>query len=142
MPHRPRGLALILLALAFPAAAAADDLKGADALLCTAVQATLCTEDGDCVVDNPWSLNIPQFLEVSFKDKKISTTRASGENRATPMRTLERDGDLIIIQGVENARAFSLVISESNGMLSAAVARDGKAVSVFGACTPMAPATR
>jgi hypothetical protein len=38
---------------------------------------------------------------------------------------------------LENGRAFSLVINESTGMLSAAVARDGKSVGVFGACTPM-----
>jgi len=53
------------------------------------------------------------------------------------MRTLERDGGLIFIQGVEMGRAFSFVISESTGMLSVAVARDGKNVSVFGACTPI-----
>jgi len=141
MRKRLVGLILVLLALALPYAAAADDLAGAPALLCTAVQATVCTEDGDCVVDNPWAFNIPQFLEVNLKDKKISTTKASGENRSTPIRTLEREGDLIIIQGIENGRAFSFVISQSTGMLSAAVARDGKSVSVFGACTPLAGAS-
>mgnify|MGYP003581367034 CR=1 FL=1 len=116
------------------------DLAGAQVVLCTAVRATVCTEEGDCKTDNPWAFNIPQFLEVNLKDKALYTTKASGENRTTPIRTLERDGDQIFIQGIENGRAFSFVISESSGMLSAAVARDGKAVSVFGACTPMATA--
>ena len=67
----------------------------------------------------------------------MSTTKASGENRSTPMRTLEKENGLIFIQGIEQGRAFSLVIAESTGTLSVAVARDGKAVSLFGACTPL-----
>jgi hypothetical protein len=67
----------------------------------------------------------------------MATTKASGEDRSTPIRTLERENGLIYIQGIEGGRAFSFVISESTGLLSVAVARDGKAVSVFGACTPL-----
>ena len=129
-----------LLALLFLAAgrnAAADDLTGAQSLLCTAVQATLCSDEADCVTQSPWDLNIPQFLELNLKDKKMSTTKASGEDRSTPIRTLEREDGLIFVQGIEMGRAFSFVISEKTGMLSVAVARDGKAVSVFGACTPL-----
>ena len=130
-------LPLVFLALALPGAAAADDLTGKEALLCTAVQATLCTDASDCIIENPCDLNIPQFLEVNLKDKTVATTKASGENRATPIRTLLREDGLIVLQGVEAGRAFSFVIAEKTGMLSAAVARDGKTVSVFGACTPM-----
>jgi hypothetical protein len=126
-----------LLALATTAAAVADDLTGSQSLLCTAVQATICSDDGDCVISTPWDLNIPQFLELDLKGKRISTTKASGENRSTPIRTLERENGLLFIQGIEMGRAFSFVIAEDTGMLSAAVARDGRAVSVFGACTPL-----
>jgi hypothetical protein len=137
MIQRFQSLVLVIAALALPAVLAADDVSGQQALLCTAVQATLCTDDGDCVIDNPAELNIPQFLELNLKDKTISTTKASGENRSTPIRTLLRENGLIILQGVEMGRAFSFVITEKTGLLSAAVARDAKTVSVFGACTPM-----
>jgi len=118
----------------------ADDLTGVDRLLCTAVQATSCLEGGDCVVDLPWNLNVPQFIEVDLAGKRLSTTRASGENRVTPITHLTREGGLIVLQGYENARAFSFVITEATGRASVAIATDGKAVAVFGACTPMAPA--
>ena len=133
---------LVLISASLSVAVAADDLKGSNQVLCTAVQAMVCSQDGDCVVDNPWAFNIPQFLQVDLTEKKVSTTRASGENRASAMKTLERDDEAIYIQGVENGRAFSLVINESTGMLTAAVARDGKSVGVFGACTPMPTATK
>jgi len=118
-------------------AARADDLSEATKILCTAVQATRCTESGDCKMDLPWNLNVPQFIEVDLTTKRMSTTAASGENRATTAGTMSREKGKIVLQGVENNRAFSLFIDEASGMLTAAVAADGQAVAVFGACTPM-----
>ena len=101
----------------------------------TAVQATRCAEEGDCYQDLPWNLNVPQFIQVDLVAKRLSTTKASGENRSTPIEYLKRAGGVIVLQGFEGGRAFSFVISEATGMLSAAVAAEGKAVVVFGACT-------
>ena len=115
--------------------AQADDLTGARQLLCTAVQATRCAEEGDCYQDLPWNLNVPQFIQVDLNAKRLSTTKASGENRSTPNEYMKREGGVIVLQGFEGGRAFSFVISEGTGMLSAAVAAEGKAVVVFGACT-------
>jgi hypothetical protein len=139
MRNRLSGSVLTLLILAAPAAA--DDLTGQQVFLCAAAQAALCTDYGDCDTFAPWDLNIPQFIEVNLKDKTLSTTKASGENRSTPIRNMAREDGQIVLQGVEAGRAFSFVINEKSGMMSVAVAREGKAVAVFGACTPMpAPA--
>jgi len=124
-------------AMALAAAVRGDDLKGQDRILCTAVQATVCTTDGDCTIEAPWNLNIPQFIEINLKDKTASTTKASGENRSSPLSTVNRADGLIVIQGVEAGRAFSFVITEDTGFASIAVARQNLTVSVFGACTPM-----
>jgi len=135
---RKTTLTAIALVLALAATGAwADDLTGANALLCTAVQATKCVEDGECDVDLPWNLNIPQFIEVDLAAKQLRTTQASGENRVTPIRHLIREGGLIVLQGFEKERAFSFVITEETGRLSVAVAAPGRAVAVFGACTPL-----
>ena len=119
----------------------ADELTGADRFLCSAAQATVCSIDGSCASEPPWKLDIPQFIEVDLGEKTLSTTEASGENRSTPIKNLERDEGMIVLQGYENGRAFSFVIAEEDGMASIAVARDGLSVAVFGACTPM-PAER
>ena len=118
------------------AATYADDLTGADRILCTAVQATVCDTSGECEIGSPWLWNIPQFIVVDFKEKSLGTTKASGENRVTPIKNIQRADGLIFLQGVEGGRAFSFVIEEETGDLSAAVARNGVTVSVFGACTP------
>ncbi len=118
-------------------AASADDLGGSDHFLCTPVQATLCIEDGECAVELPWNVNIPQFIEVDLEAKRLATTEASGENRATPIEHLRRVDGAIVFHGFEMGRAFSWVIDEASGRVTAAIAADGVAVAVFGACTPL-----
>jgi hypothetical protein len=133
-------LPLVVALLLVPSVSRADDLSKQDLLLCTAVSVMHCTDDGDCVIDLPWNLNIPQFIQVNLKDKTLSTTKASGENRSTPIRNLQREEGQIYLQGIENGRAFSFVINEQSGMMSVGVAKEGTVVSVFGACTPLAQA--
>jgi hypothetical protein len=133
-------LKLLLLAASMTLASSAlqaDDLSGASDLLCTSVQATICYADGDCEIGAPWNWNVPQFIEIDLEQKTLSTTEASCENRATPIKSLEYSDGLIFLQGIENGRAFSFVIDEATGFASVAVARAGITVSVFGACTPM-----
>ena len=115
----------------------ADDLTGADNLLCTAVEVNICFETGECDDGPPWNFNIPQFIEIDLEDRTLSTTQASGENRSTPIKHLQRADGIIVIQGFENERAFSFLIGEESGILTVAVARDGIGVTVFGACTPL-----
>jgi len=136
--NRVRATQLVLALLLFLATfARADDVRSADNLLCTAVQVTQCFPDGECVISPPWELNVPQFIEVDLAQRTLRTTRASGQNRTSPIKNLERSGGLVVIQGFENGRAFSFVIVEESGMASMAVAAEDLAVSVFGACTPL-----
>jgi hypothetical protein len=115
----------------------ADDVSDADRLLCASIKATRCDLDG-CVTGDPVLWNIPQFIEVDLVAEQLQTTAASGQNRATPITTLVREGGSIFIQGVEGGRAFSLVIDEASGQLDAAVAAaSGSSTAVFAACTPL-----
>ena len=130
-------IVLVTIASLVPGPATADDLGDANTILCTASIATLCLEDGECETGPPWNWNIPQFIEIDFAAKQLRTTKASGENRSTAIKNLQREDGLIFLQGVEKGRAFSFVITEKTGLSSVAVARDGVTVSGFGACTPI-----
>jgi hypothetical protein len=115
----------------------ADDLRGADTMLCSAVEATLCDAGGDCASGPPWNWQVPQFLEIDLKKGVLATTAASGENRTTPIRNHERSDGKIFLQGVEQGRAFSFVINEQTGIAAVAIAGDELTVTVFAACTLM-----
>lgn len=142
MRKRVSSVAAVSLAVAaLSTAAFADDLSGTDKFLCTVVQATRCGSDAACDSGPPWKWNIPQFIEIDLAAKQLRTTKASGENRSTPIKNLERSNGALAIQGVEAGRAFSFVIVEETGELSVAVATADFTTSVFGACTPL-PAAR
>jgi len=131
--------AVLVLLCAAPLGAV-ESLAGQSQLLCVPVQATVCAETGECVVDLPWNVNLPHFIEVDLDARVLRTTPASGENRMSPIEHLARVGDTIVFHGFEMDRAFSWVISESTGHVTAAIALDGMAVSVFGVCSPRSSA--
>jgi len=137
-PEHIAAVGLLTVALALSAhLVAADDLAGSDRFLCAAVQAAVCSVEGDCATELPWNLNIPKFVEVDLDARRLSTTAASGENRTTPIDHLSRNDGTIVFHGFEMGRAFSWVITERTGNVTAAVSAEDIAVAVFGACTPI-----
>ena len=115
--------------------ARADNLDGVDQLVCSSGQAQICLENGSCYAATPWELSVPDFVLIDVKKHTVRTTRASGLNRSTTFSSFDRADGLIKMQGVESGRAFSFVIHEATGKLTASIARDGLTVTVFGACT-------
>src|SRR5688572_26289501 len=103
-------LAIVLAAVA--TSARADDLTGAQRFLCTAAQTTVCYSDGECETGPAWSWDVPQFIEVDLDKKRLSTTKASGQSRTTPIVNFQRDAGQLVLQGYENKRAFSFLIDE------------------------------
>lgn len=115
--------------------AAAENVAGVDKMLCATAQAHICFETGECYAATPWELSVPDFVVIDLTKGAISTTRASGLNRSTGFSKLDRTEGLVYLQGIEDGRAFSITIHEETGRLTAAISRDGMAVTVFGACT-------
>lgn len=113
----------------------AEDLTGVDRFICSSAQAQICLETGECFAAIPWELDVPDFIVVDLDKKTVSTTEASDLNRASEFSKVEKADGVIYVQGIEDGRAFSFVIHESTGHMTAAIARDGLSVTVFGACT-------
>jgi len=129
-------IAAFLLTLMFIPSVFGDVLKDADRILCAPGQVSHCVVNGDCSSELPEDENIPEFIEVDLKRKTLATTRASGENRSTPIHNISRESGYIYLLGVEGGRSFSMVISEITGDLTFVVAADGETAAMFGDCTP------
>jgi len=67
----------------------------------------------------------------------MTTTKASGLNRSTEAKSVERADGTITLHGTQAGRAFSAVITEATGVITLAVALDDTGVIIFGACTPL-----
>ena len=138
---REARLGLVVMCILVYSAAFADDLAGRDRFLCSAGTVTAFTEDGYRIKAAPFDFNIPQFVEMDLQARRLSTLQASGQDRSTDIKYVERTGGHIVLQGVEEGRTFSWLIDESMGLVTVAIAVDGFNIAVFGACTPL-PVTK
>jgi hypothetical protein len=131
-----RWIFALMILLVGASLASADDLTGSDVLLCSPVMANACGPDEGCAQKTPWSLNVPLFIEVDLANRSMKTTEASGLNRATEINNLLREDGLIVLQGYQMRRAFSIVITEETGFLTFSVSGEDRGAVIFGACTP------
>ena len=136
MNRATRWVPALTILLVATSLVSADDLTGSDRLLCTPMVANACEPDGGCEQRAPWALNIPLFIEVDLKGKQMSTTEASGLNRKTEINNSLRENGLIVLQGYQQRRAFSMVIVEETGILTFSVSSENEGAVIFGACTP------
>lgn len=105
--------------------ALADNLGGADEILCAAGQTQICYQSGECSSVAAGELSIPDFVVIDTKKKSVSTTKASGLNRSTSFSSVERSDGKIYLQGIEGERAFSFIIDESSGHMIVAIRMTG-----------------
>jgi hypothetical protein len=128
-------LVVVMAVAMLGTAVSGDDVTGSEKLLCSASRIIGCYEEGDCAELFPEEIGVPQFVVIDTEAQRVSTTRASGENRSTSLGEVNRADGLMFFQGIERGRAFSFVVHEQTGHLTVAVSRDGLSVSVFGSCT-------
>ena len=137
MPTTANRLTILLLAALLPCSAVADDVSGAERLLCSVLDANVCVAGAECEARSASDLNIPQFIELDVKAKRLSTTAASGENRQTVADSAQRADGILLLQGHEQGRAYSLMVNETTGDATFASAAANRGVVVFAACTPL-----
>ena len=130
-----RLLATGLVGLLCSGAVFADDVTGSDSLLCYGLSAARCEAGEACEAVEPWKLNLPDFVKLDLKGKRLQTTAASNDPRETPLQTVQRNNGTILIQGTQGERAFSWLITETSGEGTLSVAGVGQGVTVFTVCT-------
>lgn len=119
------------------APASAESVSGAERMLCTVQEVAVCPPQAECAAGSPLDWNVPDFIVVDVAAKRLSTTASNERPRATTASHLERDQGVLFLQGVENSRAYSIVIDEATGELSAAVSAPAANISVYGVCTSL-----
>ncbi len=127
-------VSLFLFVCILPHKLTAAQYDGSVPLLCAPIQAIDCDAAEECLRGSADSVNIPQFLRIDFKEKVISAVDKSGKKAS--IRTLERIDGKMIMQGIQEGRGWTMIISEQTGKMSATVIDDQVGFVIFGACTP------
>jgi len=128
------GLALLCI-IVTPLSIAAAQFDGSTPLLCAVIQVVECASGGECYPVQPEIANIPRFLKINFKNKTIAATEENGRKEVTRIRNFEHTNGKMVLQGSENGRGWTMVISEETGKVSATVSDDQVGFVIFGAST-------
>ncbi|HWN91375.1 MAG TPA: hypothetical protein VNQ15_08185 [Verrucomicrobiae bacterium] len=129
------GLSFVLacLALASPASAAGK-YDGSAPMLCAVTAMSECEANGQCQRSAPQANNnLPTFLRVDVKARSVSANDGSGRKTEIKASTVV-DGHLML-QGIENGKAWNMVIGSETGKWGGSIVEDDGSFAVFGACT-------
>ena len=80
-------------------------------------------------------LELPPFVRVNVAAKALEAMDGSGRKTAIHSSALATEKARLILQGGENGRAWSLVIDQKTGEMTAAVADHDGGFLIAGVCT-------
>ena len=78
------------------------------------------------------AIELPPQLRLSFARKLLS---APESERSSPIHTVEIDPAVLVVQGSQHGRGWSMVIDRASGALSGTIADAEGAFIVTGICT-------
>ena len=112
----------------------ADDFDGSEKLRCVPTDATECSGAGECKRVTVEEINIPRWITVDVKKKKIGGMDSDGEKETTAIENVRSAEGNTILQGAESGRAWSMVIDQVTGDMTIAIAGDETGFVLFGVC--------
>jgi hypothetical protein len=100
--------------------------------ICSITEAVECVENGECGPPDLGGIEPPTFFRVDIDKKEITILAPeSRRGEVTKIDIVRQQEDLWLLTGVEEERAWSMVITDS-GHMTLALAVDGNTFTVFG----------
>ena len=135
---------IVLLDMFVPFSVMAGDFDGSNPLLFASQEAYECSSKNGCKEIEAVDINLPPFLIIDFKQKKITATPESERKEITKIERIERKDGMLFVQGsedgyedVEDGVGWTLAIEEDSGKGVLTGAMPGAAFVIFGVCTPL-----
>ena len=134
--NRTTSLLLTLALALLPLAATAERYDGSTPLICSLDDTVDCEDQHNyCNQGDAASVNLPPLIRVDFKKKQIQPLGGQDDS-GSPIRSIEKMDGRLILQGAQNGRGWSLVITRDAGAATVAVAGGAHGFLIFGSCTP------
>ena len=130
--------ACVIAATAFvTTAVSAEGLDGTSDAVCAVTLVVACTQDGTCLQGQAKTFDLPALLVLDARNKVMRATRESGLKAVSPVKNMERNGEILVLQGVENSRGWDIAINTKTGNMSASSVGDEVAFLAHGTCTAL-----
>lgn len=127
------GILMGLLGLLLPAGAGAEGIDGATPLVCDLSVASLCDGVASCKGVGFAEIDLPPVYNVDFDAKRLASEDGQ---RTSPIAAQQLLDPVLVLQGLQNGRGWTMVIDRATGHLSATIADMEGALVIAGACTP------
>jgi hypothetical protein len=123
-----------VLALSLVAAGArAELLDATKPLRCAIAEAAECDEAATCSDVTPEQIELPGAWRVDFAAKQLVSTDGQ---RTSPIHAVETLTGVVVLQGHQNGRGWTMVVARETGHLAATIT-DAEGVFVLaGGCIP------
>lgn len=133
MNKRMLMIALLVVAGILPISANAAEFNGSKPFICTIIEAYECEPNADCKRVTVQDIDCPRFLRVDVSKKIIVGTMTDQSTRDVEIQSSAHVEGNFILQGVQKDRAWSMVVSESTGMMTLTVTGQDAGFVFFGA---------
>ena len=125
-------LSLVSSALLIAASAAsADDFDGQHALVCSLDEAAECDVDALCTTVSGEEIELPDSITVDFKSSRL---RSPDGQRSSPIHSTDVTNAVLIAQGSQNGRGWSMAIDRATGRMTGTIAEPVGAFVLTGSC--------
>jgi hypothetical protein len=119
-------------AFIFPRVALAQSLDASKPLRCALAEASECDLAAACTDVTMEQIELPDELRVDFAAKQLTS---ADSKRASPIQAVESLDDVLVLQGHQNGRGWTMVVDRASGHLSASLASSEGAFVLAGGCT-------
>jgi hypothetical protein len=127
-------LPMVILSIAFlaPGPASAGDFDGSKVLICAPVEVSDCAPGEICRKGAPADVGVPAFIRID-----IAKMIVIGPKRTTPIVSIEKSQQQILLQGTELGFAWTLALDQDSGEMSGSFVNREDVYVLFGSCTPL-----
>jgi hypothetical protein len=126
------GLSVATLVFLFSFAARAEGLDVSKPLECALAEVAQCDGVAQCSDVTLEQIELPEAWRVDFEAKQLS---AEGGQRTSPIGVVEMLDSVVVLQGHQNGRGWTMVVERATGHLTASIADAEGAFVLAGACT-------
>lgn len=116
-------------------AAFAEKLDGSRDITCAVMKVVGCVDDGNCIQGQARQFELPEFIILDAEKKVLRADYESGHKAVSPVKSIERSGNHLVMQGVENSHGWDIAIDTGTGRMSGAGVGGEVSFLVFGPCT-------
>ena len=135
-------LPVLVAILSIAPLSAAGEFDGTQPLVCTVTDFTECIMDEGCLEIDPEAVNLPRIFWIDVKNKIMKDAK-EGEDRRSPIQSVQQIDNKLIIQGAEQGYediqdgfGWSIAIMQDTGRMVFTASGDLVGNVAFGVCTP------